>query len=73
MSSFGIGERFCATVANSFKKSLFQELNGFQGRHTIMEMMYSYCSLIAQFPDLIHYVKSKATLSQQTWVTGFRV
>jgi hypothetical protein len=35
IGSFGIGKGFMCNGANSLQKSLFQELNGFQGNDTI--------------------------------------
>jgi hypothetical protein len=67
IGSFGIGKGFMCNGANlAYKKSLFQELNGFQGNDTIAsgdDVLLQ--KAIAQFPDRVHYVKSKATLSQQ--------
>jgi hypothetical protein len=67
IGSFGIGKGFMCNGANlAYKKSLFQELNGFKEMTPSQaEMMYSYCKSDSAVSDAVHYVKSKATLSQQ--------
>jgi glycosyltransferase involved in cell wall biosynthesis len=65
IGSFGIGKGFMCNGANlAYKKSLFQELNGFQGNDTIAsgDDVFLLQKAIAQFPDAVHYVKSKSNI-----------
>jgi cellulose synthase/poly-beta-1,6-N-acetylglucosamine synthase-like glycosyltransferase len=65
IGSFGIGKGFMCNGANlAYKKSLFQDLNGFQGNDTIAsgDDVFLLQKAIARFPDRIHYVKSKSNI-----------
>jgi hypothetical protein len=55
-------KRFYVQRLTAYKKSLFQELNGFQGNDTIASGDDVIAKAIAPVPDRVHYVKSKGAL-----------
>jgi glycosyltransferase involved in cell wall biosynthesis len=62
IGSFGLGKGFMCNGANlAYKKSLFEELNGFDGNDTIAsgDDVFLLQKAIIQFPDYVHYLKSK--------------
>lgn len=62
IGSFGIGKGFMCNGANlAYTKTLFQELNGFDGNNTIAsgDDVFLLQKAIAQFPKQVHYLKSK--------------
>lgn len=65
IGSFGIGKGFMCNGANlAYTKSLFQELNGFEGNDTIAsgDDVFLLQKAIAKFPDKVHYLKSDNTI-----------
>jgi cellulose synthase/poly-beta-1,6-N-acetylglucosamine synthase-like glycosyltransferase len=65
IGSFGIGRGFMCNGANlAYTKSLFQELNGFEGNNTIAsgDDVFLLQKAIEQFPDKVHYLKSQNTI-----------
>jgi len=65
IGSFGIGKGFMCNGANlAYTKSLFEELNGFEGNNTIAsgDDVFLLQKAIAKFPDKIHYLKSDNTI-----------
>lgn len=62
IGSFGIGKGFMCNGANlAYTKSLFKELNGFDGNASIAsgDDVFLLQKAIASFPDRVHYLKSK--------------
>jgi glycosyltransferase involved in cell wall biosynthesis len=62
IGSFGIGKGFMCNGANlAYTKTLFQELNGFDGNDKIAsgDDVFLLQKAIAQFPEKVHYLKSK--------------
>jgi len=65
IGSFGIERGFMCNGANlAYTKSLFQELNGFEGNDTIAsgDDVFLLQKAIAKFPDKVHYLKSDNTV-----------
>lgn len=65
IGSFGIEKGFMCNGANlAYTKSLFQELNGFEGNNTIAsgDDVFLLQKAIAKFPDKVHYLKSENTI-----------
>lgn len=64
IGSFGISKGFMCNGANlAYTKSLFQELNGFEGNNTIAsgDDVFLLQKALAKFPDKVHYLKSNNT------------
>ena len=62
IGSFGIKKGFMCNGANfAYTKSFFQELNGFNGNDRIAsgDDVFLLQKAIAQFPEKVHYLKSK--------------
>jgi len=62
IGSFGLGKGFMCNGANlAYSKTLFQELNGFDGNDKIAsgDDVFLLQKAIAQFPGKVHYLKSK--------------
>ena len=62
IGSFGLRKGFMCNGANfAYTKSLFEELNGFQGNDGIAsgDDVFLLQKAIAQFPEKVHYLKSK--------------
>ncbi|RVT78522.1 glycosyltransferase [Flavobacterium sufflavum] len=62
IGSFGVGKAFMCNGANlAYTKSLFEELNGFEGNNTIAsgDDVFLLQKAIAQFPEKVHYLKSE--------------
>jgi cellulose synthase/poly-beta-1,6-N-acetylglucosamine synthase-like glycosyltransferase len=62
IGSFGIGKGFMCNGANlAYTKTLFQDLNGFNGNDTIAsgDDVFLLQKAVAQFPGKVHYLKSK--------------
>jgi cellulose synthase/poly-beta-1,6-N-acetylglucosamine synthase-like glycosyltransferase len=62
IGSFGIGKGFMCNGANlAYTKTLFQELNGFDGNNKIAsgDDVFLLQKAMAQFPGKVHYLKSK--------------
>ena len=62
IGSFGIGKGFMCNGANlAYTKSLFEELNGFEGNTAIAsgDDVFLLQKAMAQFPDQVQYLKSK--------------
>ena len=62
IGSFGIGKGFMCNGANlAYTKSLFEELNGFEGNNQIAsgDDVFLLQKAIAQFPKKVHYLKSE--------------
>jgi glycosyltransferase involved in cell wall biosynthesis len=62
IGSFGIGKAFMCNGANfAYTKSLFLELNGFEGNDSIAsgDDVFLLQKAIARFPEKVHYLKSK--------------
>ncbi|MBA0882804.1 glycosyltransferase family 2 protein [Flavobacterium undicola] len=65
IGSFGIGKAFMCNGANlAYTKSLFKELNGFEGNNTIAsgDDVFLLQKAIARFPKKVHYLKSENTI-----------
>ncbi len=65
IGSFGLGKGFMCNGANfAYTKSLFEELDGFDGNDKIAsgDDVFLLQKAIAQFPEKVHYVKSDATI-----------
>jgi cellulose synthase/poly-beta-1,6-N-acetylglucosamine synthase-like glycosyltransferase len=65
MGSFGIGKGFMCNGANfAYTKSLFEDLNGFDGNNTIAsgDDVFLLQKAIAKYPEKVHYLKSKNTI-----------
>lgn len=65
IGSFGIGKAFMCNGANlAYTKSLFEELNGFDGNNTIAsgDDVFLLQKAIARFPEKVHYLKSENTI-----------
>ena len=65
IGSFGINKGFMCNGANfAYTKSLFQELNGFEGNDKIAsgDDVFLLQKGISRFPDQVHYLKSKNTV-----------
>jgi cellulose synthase/poly-beta-1,6-N-acetylglucosamine synthase-like glycosyltransferase len=65
IGSFGIGKAFMCNGANlAYTKSLFKELNGFEGNNAIAsgDDVFLLQKAIAQFPEKVHYLKSENTI-----------
>ncbi|MEL1240875.1 glycosyltransferase family 2 protein [Flavobacterium flavipallidum] len=65
IGSFGIGKGFMCNGANlAYKKSLFLELNGFEGNDTIAsgDDVFLLQKALTKFPDKVHYLKSENTI-----------
>ena len=65
IGSFGIERGFMCNGANlAYTKSLFQELNGFEGNDTIVsgDDVFLWQKAITKFPDKVHYLKSNNTI-----------
>jgi cellulose synthase/poly-beta-1,6-N-acetylglucosamine synthase-like glycosyltransferase len=61
IGSFGIGKGFMCNGANlAYTKTLFQELNGFEGNDLIAsgDDVFLLQKAVAQFPEKVHYLKS---------------
>jgi glycosyltransferase involved in cell wall biosynthesis len=62
MGSFGLGKGFMCNGANfAYTKSFFQDLKGFDGNDGIAsgDDVFLLQKAIAQFPEKVHYLKSK--------------
>lgn len=62
IGSFGLRKGFMCNGANlAYTKTLFQELNGFDGNDKIAsgDDVFLLQKAMAQFPDEVHYLKSK--------------
>ena len=62
IGSFGLGKGFMCNGANfAYTKSLFQNLNGFDGNDKIAsgDDVFLLQKAIASFPEKVHYLKSK--------------
>lgn len=62
IGSFGIGKGFMCNGANlAYTKTLFQELNGFNGNDKVAsgDDVFLLQKAIARFPEQVHYLKSK--------------
>jgi glycosyltransferase involved in cell wall biosynthesis len=62
IGSFGIGKGFMCNGANlAYTKTLFQELNGFDGNDLIAsgDDVFLLQKAMARFPEKVHYLKSK--------------
>ncbi len=62
IGSFGLRKGFMCNGANfAYTKSFFQELNGFDGNDEIAsgDDVFLLQKAIAQFPDKVHYLKSR--------------
>jgi cellulose synthase/poly-beta-1,6-N-acetylglucosamine synthase-like glycosyltransferase len=62
IGSFGIGKGFMCNGANlAYTKTLFQELNGFDGNDKIAsgDDVFLLQKAVAQFPGKVHYLKSR--------------
>lgn len=62
IGSFGMGKGFMCNGANlAYTKTLFQDLNGFNGNDKIAsgDDVFLLQKAIAQFPEQVHYLKSK--------------
>ncbi|MFT5254391.1 MAG: cellulose synthase/poly-beta-1,6-N-acetylglucosamine synthase-like glycosyltransferase [Flavobacteriales bacterium] len=65
MGSFGIGKGFMCNGANfAYTKSLFEDLNGFDGNNMIAsgDDVFLLQKAIAKCPEKVHYLKSKNTI-----------
>lgn len=65
IGSFGIRKGFMCNGANfAYTKSLFKELNGFEGNNTIAsgDDVFLLQKAITKFPEKVHYLKSKDTI-----------
>ena len=65
IGSFGIGKGFMCNGANlAYTKTLFQQLNGFDGNDKIAsgDDVFLLQKAMAQFPGKVHYLKSKNSL-----------
>jgi len=65
IGSFGIGKGFMCNGANlAYTKSLFEELNGFEGNNKIAsgDDVFLLQKAIAAFPEKVHYLKSANTI-----------
>jgi glycosyltransferase involved in cell wall biosynthesis len=65
IGSFGIGKGFMCNGANlAYTRTLFQELNGFEGNNSIAsgDDVFLLQKAITQFPDEVHYLKSENNL-----------
>lgn len=65
IGSFGIEKGFMCNGANlAYTKSLFQELNGFEGNDTIAsgDDVFLLQKAIAKYPKKAHYLKSENTI-----------
>ena len=65
IGSFGIGKGFMCNGANlAYKKSLFQELKGFEGNDSIAsgDDVFLLQKALTKFPDKVHYLKSENTI-----------
>ena len=65
IGSFGIRKGFMCNGANlAYTKTLFQELNGFNGNDTIAsgDDVFLLQKAIAQFPKQVHYLKSRPNI-----------
>ena len=65
IGSFGLGKGFMCNGANlAYKKSLFEELNGFDGNDTIAsgDDVFLLQKAIIRLPDHVHYLKSKSNI-----------
>jgi glycosyltransferase involved in cell wall biosynthesis len=61
IGSFGIGKGFMCNGANlAYTKTLFQELNGFDGNDKIAsgDDVFLLQKAVAEFPEKVHYLKS---------------
>jgi len=62
IGSFGLGKGFMCNGANfAYTKSLFQDLNGFDGNYKIAsgDDVFLLQKAIGQFPEKVHYLKSE--------------
>jgi len=62
IGSFGLGKGFMCNGANfAYTKSLFQDLNGFDGNDKIAsgDDVFLLQKAIGQFPEKVHYLKSE--------------
>jgi glycosyltransferase involved in cell wall biosynthesis len=78
IGSFGLGKGFMCNGANfAYTKSLFQELNGFEGNDGIAsgDDVFLLQKAIARFPEKVHYLKSEnnivATKPLNDWKSLF--
>jgi len=65
IGSFGIGKGFMCNGANlAYTKSLFEELNGFEGNNSIAsgDDVFLLQKAVAKFPERVHYLKSKSNI-----------
>ncbi|WP_413999957.1 glycosyltransferase family 2 protein [Flavobacterium sp. W1B] len=65
IGSFGLKKGFMCNGANfAYTKSLFEELNGFDGNDKIAsgDDVFLLQKAIARFPEKVHYLKSKNTI-----------
>jgi glycosyltransferase involved in cell wall biosynthesis len=65
IGSFGIGKGFMCNGANlAYTKTLFQELNGFDGNDKIAsgDDVFLLQKAMLQFPGKVHYLKSKNSI-----------
>ncbi|TDE01583.1 glycosyltransferase family 2 protein [Flavobacterium hiemivividum] len=65
IGSFGIGKGFMCNGANlAYTKSLFEELNGFEGNNSIAsgDDVFLLQKAVAKFPERVRYLKSKSNI-----------
>ncbi|AWK04016.1 glycosyl transferase [Flavobacterium crocinum] len=78
IGSFGLNKGFMCNGANfAYKKSLFENLNGFEGNDKIAsgDDVFLLQKALERFPDEVHYLKAReaivVTKPTETWKTLF--